>query len=304
MDRTFFRNRKVGIFREVGHRIIICRTLCAKFTSNHNCYIATDKIMSDKVSQIDELLECIRIEDNDSVDRITKELGTSCSTIGTVGSIFKPSCEIHNIFGLLYCSGSGSMGETPIFVACAYGNVVAVEKLLEQGADIFGPDNQGNTPLFAAVESKNLEIIKKLMDAGYDSSAEKLNAKCYDGNTAFHRACLIHNIEIAEYLFSMGADINIADEDGNTPLHNAVASGDLEVFNMLLRHGSKSGCENTAGSTPLIVAIKLERTTMLKKLKNLNAGAVLSINQRENRCAACFATEVPLLHCARCRKVR
>jgi len=94
------------------------------------------------------------------------------------------------------------------------------------------------TPLYLACNRGKIEIVKLLVDA-VASIDKGLNHRCVDGCTAFYVACQINNIEIAEYLLSHGADINIPDEDGNSPLMSALSCDKVELFQFLIDNNAK-----------------------------------------------------------------
>jgi ankyrin repeat protein len=89
---------------------------------------------------------------------------------------------------------------TALQIASEFGNIVAIEKLIEQGADI---------------ELKNKNLYNALQIA------------VYSGNYA-----------AAEILLKQGADIEAKDAWNRTPLFDATISGKYEAIEFYIRHGA------------------------------------------------------------------
>jgi tankyrase len=73
---------------------------------------------------------------------------------------------------------------------------------------------QGNSALLEAAKKGDLEKVKKLVN--------ETNINCRDAigrnSTPLHLAAGYNNIEVAEYLLSLGADVNSRDKGGLIPL--------------------------------------------------------------------------------------
>ncbi|KAI9142486.1 Glycerophosphoryl diester phosphodiesterase family-domain-containing protein [Paraphysoderma sedebokerense] len=148
-------------------------------------------------------------------------------------------------------------------------------------------DNEGFTPLFYAVLNNRLELLKVLIDegritnvdtAGGSNAPEPLPAAVISSisapnpttpatsSTYWHPhghahtplavAAKLGHTEIAAFLLSRGANINITDPDGETPLHLACRNGYVNCVDLLLKHdGIKIDvAEEWYGFTPLILA--------------------------------------------------
>ncbi len=62
----------------------------------------------------------------------------------------------------------GSFGDTPLHVVCSWGDLDAVDTLIQAGADVNAIGELGKTPLFSAVIGESIEITKRLLAAGAD----------------------------------------------------------------------------------------------------------------------------------------
>ena len=77
---------------------------------------------------------------------------------------------------------------------------------------LIGCSNTVNRPMQYGDSDHTKSIIRK--------NSTKINEKNEDGNTFLHIAVHEGNIDIAQYLVSQGADINIKDNLGQTPTSN------------------------------------------------------------------------------------
>ncbi|KAF2095696.1 ankyrin [Rhizodiscina lignyota] len=150
-------------------------------------------------------------------------------------------------------------GDTPLSLACRYGNAVITKELLRRGAD---PKIHGNfaiTPLHWLVsfeEDEHLYIASRLLECGAD-----VNAISNTGNTAVIRS--VYDTPLS-----------------GTPLHWAVAQNDLSAVRVLLRLGADITIEfpansPTAGFNVFEYACSLARYTVLKLFIENDIGKAL-----------------------------
>ncbi len=100
-------------------------------------------------------------------------------------SMWRPDVDVRN-----------SARQTPLHVACALCDVVAIEILLAHGADVNALDGDGATALHLAAAGGHLDVV---------------------------RALIAHS----------SADVDLVDGDGATALHLAAAGGHLDVHRLL-----------------------------------------------------------------------
>jgi ankyrin repeat protein len=86
---------------------------------------------------------------------------------------------------------------TPLCVAISKGDVAAVKKFVEYGADVNEKSN-GMTPLMLAARYNNVEILQLLVSKGAN-----VNAKCPNGFTALKYAEMSNAADAATYLRSL-----------------------------------------------------------------------------------------------------
>jgi ankyrin repeat protein len=129
------------------------------------------------------------------------------------------------------------------------GQLAAVQRLLENGADIHESDNTGMTALHICAKQGNLGLLQYLVQQGADK--DKVNLK---GVTALHVAAEEGNTEMVQYLVQQGADKDKATGEGVTPLHICANEGHLGVLQYLVQQGADKDKANINGSTPLYIA--------------------------------------------------
>ncbi|WP_442603152.1 ankyrin repeat domain-containing protein [Paenibacillus sp. KN14-4R] len=133
-----------------------------------------------------------------------------------------------------------SEGLTPLGYAAHFGNVDAVQVLLDYGADVNAVSHSkvtyipSNTALHAAIAGeRNLDVIKLLL-------ANKAQTDILDSNgqTCLHTAAFHDdNEDIIRLLLAHGADVTISTEEGVTALSLAIQQGNHKVANLLREHG-------------------------------------------------------------------
>ena len=87
-----------------------------------------------------------------------------------------------------------------------------------------------------------------------------------DKNTPFALSVHYDNLEVANDLLELGANVNNADYESDTPLHYAVANGNLELVAKLIEHGADVCARNAYQITPVWIAAYRKYPTILKLL--------------------------------------
>ena len=123
----------------------------------------------------------------------------------------------------------------------------------------------GNTPLVWAianarnttamkmlhvVQAKKIPLQLNLLDKdGQKTVLHLILAKGYRKTDSAKNPLLYSNLQLAEEVIKMGADVNVQDIFGNTPLHIACLRRDYEAIQLLLKNGAKSTIRNKHNAT-------------------------------------------------------
>lgn len=75
------------------------------------------------------------------------------------------------------------------------------------------------------------------------------------GWTGLYCSVMCGHIDIAKYLISNSADINIQNRMGETPLHQAIECRNLKLIKLLLKSNANPNLQQNDGETPLHMAI-------------------------------------------------
>ena len=147
-------------------------------------------------------------------------------------------------------------GSSPIHVACAHKNILAVKHLVHSlKCDLSCKDSEGKLPLHIA-SSYSLDIVKVIISQTARNVDEDVNTVDSLGNTPLHLA-LIHNcLDIAMYLLSnFTCDTNIRNGNKDLPLHLA-SDKSLDIVRLVTPQNviSSDYLCNRIGKTPLHVA--------------------------------------------------
>ena len=152
-------------------------------------------------------------------------------------------------------------GNTPLHVACAHHNLLAIAWLKELNCDFTCVNFQGMLPLHIAC-SKSFECVKLLSIQDSD-----MKVSDEDGNTPLHCACK-HNLkDVVKYLtLNFKCDLTIQNKGNELPLHLA-CSTNLETVRMVsdsqLNLNSQTKEE---GNTPLHIACRAGKIDIVNYL--------------------------------------
>jgi len=198
---------------------------------------------------------------------------------------------------------SGCAAKTPLIIASKDGDSSAIQRLLNEGANINEPDSNGNTPLMYAIWEGKVDVVKSLLQSGADIKAKDkngynallhaidyadykivkllldrgadVNSKDNKEVTALMRAVYNAKSDIAKHLIELGADVNAKDNQKGDALIYAVDNGDYELTELLLDKGANVNSKDFTNTTPIMHAVL--RTTNEKLVSLLiKRGAILN----------------------------
>ena len=129
---------------------------------------------------------------------------------------------------------TGCASTTPLIKASASGDSLAVQKLINEGANINEPDSKGMTPMIYAASSGNIETVKTLLNKGADINARDNEM----GYTPVLWALTYSYFDIAKLLIERGADIYVKSREGETLLDLALSSTQGNIVDDLIKVGN------------------------------------------------------------------
>ena len=115
-----------------------------------------------------------------------------------------------------------------------------------------------------AASTGRIELIKLLLIEGADVN-QRLGSR---NPSALHEAVRGNYLNVAEFLISVGANVNALGGGENTPLHHAVELNHLEMTKLLIKHGANLEMTNSRGNTALDIAIENNNLEMIDILEN------------------------------------
>jgi serine/threonine-protein phosphatase 6 regulatory ankyrin repeat subunit B len=141
-------------------------------------------------------------------------------------------------------------GQTPLYAAIAAHNTDLIEFLVKHGASFRDADDDGNTPLQWAIEMKSdVAFVEKLHGLG-----ATLDFQGESGGGALRAAAAGNNIDVLTWLLKNRTSVDAADAGGKTALHNAVQNGAHEAMQLLLDNGADPLLRTRELKTPLYFA--------------------------------------------------
>lgn len=157
-------------------------------------------------------------------------------------------------FAVLMMQQPAVGGPTSLLEAATQGDIVAIQQLLADGADIEERDTQGRTALLRATLANQVAAATLLMEAGAD-----VNAKDNIEDSPYLYAGAQGLNEILRIALAHGADLQSTNRYGGTALIPAAEKGHPETVRMLLEAGVAVDHVNKLGWTALLEAIVLSQ---------------------------------------------
>lgn len=181
------------------------------------------------------------------------------------------------------------------------GELDCIKLLIEKGADVNTGDKNGTTPLYYAVLKKSKEESKVIIELLLDKRAD-INKKNNIGHNPLLDTLSKQNYEMAEFLITKGADVNVVSGYGDSTImltgeninlikllidkganinivnnskdaaiHYATRAWSLKILNLLLEKGADVSLKNQDGETALKIAINNKNIEKEKLLRSFGA---------------------------------
>jgi len=160
-----------------------------------------------------------------------------------------------------YHTFADNVNHAALIRAASDGDGVAVQRLLDAGADVNHATTDGFTALIRAASDGDGVAVQRLLDAGAD-----VNHATTDGFTALIAAAVRGHDAIVQQLLAAGADVNHANDQGFTALIVAAATDHDAIVQQLLAAGADVNHANDQGDTALIFAAATDHDAIVQRL--------------------------------------
>ncbi|QUY43233.1 ankyrin repeat domain-containing protein [Acaryochloris marina] len=162
--------------------------------------------------------------------------------------------------------------EQKICRAILANNVLALQQLIEQGADvnIHYRAAERLTPLIQAINLQRVEIVDMLLLAGAD-----VHQSQYEITMPLWIATDVGNLDIVKLLLNSGANPNYGDVT-SAPLHLAIAKDTPDIVEALIQAHADLNRTCALGYTPLMTAVSKGNLMICKRL--VKTGAIIDIH--------------------------
>ncbi|XP_075228695.1 transient receptor potential cation channel A1 [Lycorma delicatula] len=117
--------------------------------------------------------------------------------------------------------------------------------------------------ILRAAESGNLEDFNRLFLA----EPARLGVRDSKGRAAAHQAAARNKVNILQFIYNHGGDLNIRDHMGNTPLHIAIEYESFEVIEYLLQIGVQTNILNEKKQAPIHLVTELNKVSVLQLIR-------------------------------------
>lgn len=189
---------------------------------------------------------------------------------------------ILSLFLTIGCKELTSKDETnyrSLTDAVKKGDLKAVKKFIEKGADVNMPDEDGYLPIHYAASIGDIEILKLLIEKGADVNAKK---KYFYPETPLCLASEKGKAEVVKLLVEKGADINIICRDNpppwnfyETPVLIALLNENDEMLKLLL------------SKNPIIDEKNMERFIQVYEIEKKNPQMIADLRKKIQSTLSC-----------------
>jgi ankyrin repeat protein len=165
---------------------------------------------------------------------------------------------LEKLFGLPLEDGPGTDGEEEeapvgpeqaLHRAVEAGDVPTVTAMLDGGLDVNHCDVDGWTPIFWTAYKGSVEMAQFLLSRG-----ARLDLRARNGETPLHLAAAYNAAALVRLLVEQGLDVNARTDAGLTPLHLAASMGHADAVRALIECCADLRFRTASGRTPLDLA--------------------------------------------------
>ena len=165
---------------------------------------------------------------------------------------------------------------TPLMWASLSSSGELIETLIDLGANVNAQrTDDKEAPLTLSSGWLNFMAVNLLLNHGADANIAAAN-----GYTPLHWAVMKGNQNLVKLFLEKNALVNTQNANGNSPLHTAVSNGFFDITKLLVKKGSNVNLQNKEGRTPLFLGVENKQKQLIKLLTENEAD--VTIGYKEN----------------------
>ncbi|KAK9057274.1 hypothetical protein SSX86_022109 [Deinandra increscens subsp. villosa] len=186
-----------------------------------------------------------------------------------VTSLLRPAARSGNsyVVSALLDAGAdvnkrGPDGESVISLAIRSGSIDTVRILVESKCEV---DHERDRFLHDAASVNRVDMMEVLCMGYLDLDVNSIDSE--SGQTPLHVGAIHGNVEVLQFLITLGGDSDVADHNGSTALHYAAVNGHAEAVDLLLNSCNYvKYAVNTRGKTAFDLAVENGHTNLYNML--------------------------------------
>ena len=168
---------------------------------------------------------------------------------------------------------------TPLLWASVSSSGEFIETLIDLGANVNAQRTDDKaTPLILSANWNNFMAVNLLLDNGADA-----NTVAAVGYTPLHMAVMKGNQNLVKLFLEKNALVNTQNADGDSPLYTAVINGFFDITKLLAKKGSNINLQNKEGRTPLFLGVKNNQKQLIKLLIENDADVTIGYKEMSTR---------------------
>ena len=156
-------------------------------------------------------------------------------------------------------NATDDVGMSALNFAAGRGNLAVAQVLLNAGSEVDPVAINGFTPLLGSATYGHAEMAKMLIDHGASLEAREFNGE----ETALHLAARKGHAKVVRILIEAGADVNAKDNMNATPLFGARHYGHHETAELIRRSGGIESRPPRSGCGGAVVAMLISFTLLM-----------------------------------------
>mmetsp|Transcript_2739 Transcript_2739/g.7662 ORF Transcript_2739/g.7662 Transcript_2739/m.7662 type:complete len:431 (-) Transcript_2739:43-1335(-) len=181
----------------------------------------------------------------------------------------------------LFCNGANlrievdgmhEISSTPLRVASHCGRLDVIDFLVNEiGLENLRETDDVKLAILGAVASEEFDILQYFVERHQIDVNFSVKSSSLGSTTPLYQAAVLGHYAMVEFLVENGAQVDMKDGDGETPLFVAAFSGHVSVVSYLLERGANVHLTANSGMTPLYAAIIDSRHSVACELLRFGA---------------------------------